>query len=128
MSRDKTQEMRYETDRPAEACPGPDSNRDALRHCPLKTACLPVSPPGRREKRRRAVHDGQAKSECRMQNSSFSILHSSFCIHQLGECTPFPSYGRLEPMPGPDGLMASRLLSICAMIWRIDPGNDVGLP
>src|SRR3990172_6774440 len=28
-------------------CPGPDSNRDALRHCPLKTACLPVSPPGR---------------------------------------------------------------------------------
>src|SRR3989337_2987818 len=28
-------------------CPGPDSNRDALRHCPVKTACLPVSPPGR---------------------------------------------------------------------------------
>ena len=30
-----------------EGCPGPDSNRDALRHCPLKTACLPVPPPGR---------------------------------------------------------------------------------
>src|SRR6266446_3173913 len=27
-------------------CPGPDSNRDALRRCPLKTVCLPVSPPG----------------------------------------------------------------------------------
>src|SRR6186997_2271110 len=29
------------------ACPGSDSNRDALRHHPLKMACLPVSPPGR---------------------------------------------------------------------------------
>src|SRR5437588_13094115 len=28
-------------------CPGPDSNRDALRRCPLKTVCLPVPPPGR---------------------------------------------------------------------------------
>ncbi len=28
-------------------CPGADSNRDALRHHPLKMACLPVSPPGR---------------------------------------------------------------------------------
>ena len=27
-------------------CPGADSNRDALRHHPLKMACLPVSPPG----------------------------------------------------------------------------------
>src|SRR5947207_1996681 len=27
-------------------CPGPDSNRDALRRCPLKTVCLPVPPPG----------------------------------------------------------------------------------
>ena len=27
-------------------CPGSDSNRDALRHHPLKMACLPVSPPG----------------------------------------------------------------------------------
>src|SRR5437588_3292681 len=33
-------------------CPGSDSNRDALRHCPLKTACLPVSPPGRAQKNR----------------------------------------------------------------------------
>src|SRR5256885_8895619 len=30
-------------------CPGADSNRDGLRHCPLKTACLPVSPPGQGE-------------------------------------------------------------------------------
>src|SRR5438132_13212151 len=28
-------------------CPGTDSNRDALRHHPLKMACLPISPPGR---------------------------------------------------------------------------------
>src|SRR6185312_14549973 len=28
------------------ACPGADSNRDALRHHPLKMACLPISPPG----------------------------------------------------------------------------------
>jgi hypothetical protein len=28
------------------ACPGTDSNRDALRHHPLKMACLPISPPG----------------------------------------------------------------------------------
>ena len=28
-------------------CPGADSNRDALRHHPLKMACLPISPPGR---------------------------------------------------------------------------------
>src|SRR5256885_12952525 len=27
-------------------CPGADSNRDALRHHPLKMACLPISPPG----------------------------------------------------------------------------------
>ena len=27
-------------------CPGPDSNRDGSRHCPLKTACLPIPPPG----------------------------------------------------------------------------------
>jgi hypothetical protein len=27
-------------------CPDSDSNRDALRHHPLKMACLPVSPPG----------------------------------------------------------------------------------
>ncbi len=27
-------------------CPGPDSNRDDFRHCPLKTACLPIPPPG----------------------------------------------------------------------------------
>ncbi len=27
-------------------CPGTDSNRDALRHHPLKMACLPISPPG----------------------------------------------------------------------------------
>ena len=33
-----------EDDRPA--CPGTDSNRDALRHHPLKMACLPISPPG----------------------------------------------------------------------------------
>src|SRR2546430_13091568 len=33
-------------------CPGSDSNRDALRHCPLKTAGLPVSPPGPAKKRR----------------------------------------------------------------------------
>ena len=30
-----------------EECPGADSNRDALRHHPLKMACLPISPPGR---------------------------------------------------------------------------------
>ena len=29
-------------------CPDADSNRDALRHHPLKMACLPVSPSGRR--------------------------------------------------------------------------------
>ena len=29
------------------SCPGADSNRDALRHHPLKMACLPISPPGR---------------------------------------------------------------------------------
>src|SRR5574340_1221481 len=28
-------------------CPGADSNRDALRHHPLKMACLPIPPPGR---------------------------------------------------------------------------------
>src|ERR1039458_9616801 len=28
------------------ACPDSDSNRDALRHHPLKMACLPVSPSG----------------------------------------------------------------------------------
>ena len=33
-----------EDDRPV--CPGTDSNRDALRHHPLKMACLPISPPG----------------------------------------------------------------------------------
>ena len=27
-------------------CPGADSNRDAFRHSLLKTACLPISPPG----------------------------------------------------------------------------------
>jgi hypothetical protein len=27
-------------------CPDADSNRDALRHHPLKMACLPISPPG----------------------------------------------------------------------------------
>ena len=27
-------------------CPGPDSNRDGSHHCPLKTACLPIPPPG----------------------------------------------------------------------------------
>ena len=27
-------------------CPGADSNRYALRHHPLKMACLPISPPG----------------------------------------------------------------------------------
>src|SRR5436309_14050396 len=31
---------------PIEECPGTDSNRDALRHHPLKMACLPISPPG----------------------------------------------------------------------------------
>src|SRR6185312_2281656 len=30
----------------ASTCPGADSNRDALRHHPLKMACLPISPPG----------------------------------------------------------------------------------
>src|SRR5262252_850632 len=29
-----------------QTCPGADSNRDALRHHPLKMACLPISPPG----------------------------------------------------------------------------------
>src|SRR4026208_842844 len=33
---------------PVIRCPGADSNRDAFRHYPLKIACLPVSPPGRR--------------------------------------------------------------------------------
>src|SRR5262249_9766436 len=103
-----------------------DSNRDALRHCPLKTACLPVSPPGRSGKRRRDKDRGQAK--VRMSNiehriSKFYIQYWTCCGFQFGECTPCPSYGRLEPMPGPDGLMASRLLSICAMTWRIEPGN-----
>ena len=31
-------------------CPGSDSNRDALRHHPLKMACLPVSPPGQSQR------------------------------------------------------------------------------
>ncbi len=31
-------------------CPGADSNRDAFRHYPLKIACLPVSPPGRKQR------------------------------------------------------------------------------
>ena len=33
------------------SCPGADSNRDALRHHPLKMACLPISPPGRPDRR-----------------------------------------------------------------------------
>src|SRR2546422_11354511 len=45
----------------ARACPGPDSNRDALRHCPLKTACLPVSPPGRVAKARTPPGRNQAE-------------------------------------------------------------------
>src|SRR5262249_9319733 len=37
----RTKRTRYLT-----TCPGTDSNRDALRHHPLKMACLPISPPG----------------------------------------------------------------------------------
>src|SRR2546425_715331 len=40
-------------------CPGQDSNRDALRRCPLKTVCLPVSPPGRVKKGRIGPLGGQ---------------------------------------------------------------------
>jgi hypothetical protein len=39
-------------------CPGADSNRDALRHHPLKMACLPVSPPGRYEPQNNNGADG----------------------------------------------------------------------
>src|SRR2546421_5503224 len=48
---------------PVTRCPGSDSNRDALRHCPLKTACLPVSPPGRAQQRkgRIAARRGQPR-------------------------------------------------------------------
>src|SRR2546430_13228770 len=44
-------------------CPGPDSNRDALRHCPLKTACLPVSPPGRAQQTRSEEHTSELQSQ-----------------------------------------------------------------
>ena len=36
-------------------CPGADSNRYALRHHPLKMACLPISPPGRNFSRQPAA-------------------------------------------------------------------------
>src|SRR5439155_3355195 len=42
-------------------CPGPDSNRDALRRCPLKTVCLPVSPPGPDRKARAQRAGDQAE-------------------------------------------------------------------
>src|SRR5512140_2858018 len=43
-----TTELRWQSPLYSEpTCPGADSNRDALRHHPLKMACLPVSPPGR---------------------------------------------------------------------------------
>src|SRR3989440_6456665 len=45
---------------PVTRCPGSDSNRDALRHCPLKTACLPVPPPGRARNIERVRHEVQA--------------------------------------------------------------------
>src|SRR6185369_15153647 len=47
-----TTELRWRADRccvlrvSRVVCPGADSNRDALRHHPLKMACLPISPPG----------------------------------------------------------------------------------
>ena len=37
----------FPTEVPTLTCPDADSNRDALRHHPLKMACLPISPPGR---------------------------------------------------------------------------------
>src|SRR2546427_6239827 len=45
---------------PVTRCPGSDSNRDALRHCPLKTACLPVPPPGRARNIESFRHEVQA--------------------------------------------------------------------
>src|SRR6266481_9912014 len=47
---------------PVTLCPGSDSNRDALRHCPLKTACLPVPPPGRARNIESFGHEVQAFS------------------------------------------------------------------
>ena len=41
-----TTELRWRVLRSTRSCPGADSNRDALRHHPLKMACLPISPPG----------------------------------------------------------------------------------
>jgi hypothetical protein len=41
-----TTELRWRSSRCSVSCPGADSNRDALRHHPLKMACLPISPPG----------------------------------------------------------------------------------
>ena len=48
-------------------CPGADSNRDALRHHPLKMACLPISPPGLSRRARRVI----------FTFSSFNALQSS---------------------------------------------------
>jgi hypothetical protein len=38
-------------------CPGADSNRYALRHHPLKMACLPISPPGQHHRARARAND-----------------------------------------------------------------------
>src|SRR5881296_4011135 len=54
-------------------CPGPDSNRDALRHCPLKTACLPVPPPGRVAKAR--TPPGRNQAEHLASGASGDSLH-----------------------------------------------------
>src|SRR5947199_7138865 len=58
---------------PVTLCPGPDSNRDALRHCPLKTACLPVPPPGRVAKAR--TPPGRNQAEHLASGASGDSLH-----------------------------------------------------
>src|SRR5215831_10451399 len=57
-------------------CPGTDSNRDALRHHPLKMACLPISPPGPcdlYDELRSAIRE----SEFQFQTSPLAVQHGS---------------------------------------------------
>src|SRR3989442_2608923 len=54
-------------------CPGSDSNRDALRHCPLKTACLPVPPPGRPRNIEAFRHEVQAELPKTLLNTFTSL-------------------------------------------------------
>ena len=52
-------------------CPDADSNRDAFRHSLLKTACLPVSPPGRLQ---RSKYNGADGARTRDLSSDSRVL------------------------------------------------------